>query len=137
MLGKDLKRKRNSSKIIFLLGKIKVMSDRLCHCLLKAGFNIVGGLSGGFVGVVAPAVAVAVVVVVFNVAAAAAAAVVVVGVVLVGVVGFDDSEVAAAKKSDFLKGDSPSNFCGRILAFLSSMANDLTLSRWLSKANGW
>jgi hypothetical protein len=135
MLGKDLKRKRNSSKIIFLLGKIKVMSDRLCHSLLNAGFNIVGGLSGGFVGVVAPAVAVAVVVV-FNVAAAAA--VVVVGVVvLVGVVGFDDSEVAAAKKSDFLKGDSPSNFCGRILAFLSSMANDLTLSRWLSKANGW
>jgi hypothetical protein len=133
MLGKDLKRKRNSSKIIFLLGKIKVMSDRLCHSLLKAGFNIVGGLSGGFVGVVAPAVAVAVVV--FNVAAAAA--VVVVGVVLVGVVGFDDSEVAAARKSDFLKGDSPSNFCGKILAFLSSMANDLTLSRWLSKANGW
>ena len=131
MLGKDLKRKRNSSKIIFLLGKIKVMSDRLCHSLLNAGFNIVGGLSGGFVGVVAPAVAVAVVVV-FNVAAA-----VVVVVVLVGVVGFDDSEVAAAKKSDFLKGDSPSNFCGRILAFLSSMANDLTLSRWLSKANGW
>jgi len=135
MLGKDLKRKRNSSKIIFLLGKIKVMSDRLCHSLLKAGFNIVGGLSGGFVGVVAPAVAdVAVVAVVFNDAAAAA---VVVVVVLVGVVGFDDSEVAAAKKSDFLKGDSPSNFCGKILAFLSSMANDLTLSRWLSKANGW
>jgi hypothetical protein len=136
MLGKDLKRKRNSSKIIFLLGKIKVMSDRLCHSLLKAGFNIVGGLSGGFVGVVAPAVVVVVVVVVvFNVAAAAA--VVVVVVVLVGVVGFDDSEVAAAKKSDFLKGDSPSNFCGKIFAFLSSMANDLTLSRWLSKANGW
>jgi hypothetical protein len=134
MLGKDLKRKRNSSKIIFLLGKIKVMSDRLCHSLLKAGFNIVGGLSGGFVGVVAAAVAV-VVVVVFN--DAAAVVVVVVVVVLVGVVGFDDSEVAAARKSDFLKGDSPSNFCGKILAFLSSMANDLTLSRWLSKANGW
>jgi hypothetical protein len=133
MLGKDLKRKRNSSKMIFLRGKIKVMSDRLCHSLLNAGFRIVGGLSGGFVGVVAPAVAV--VVVVFNVAAAAA--VVVVVVVLVGVVGFDDSEVAAAKKSDFLKGDSPSNFCGKILAFLSSMANDLTLSKWLSKANGW
>jgi hypothetical protein len=130
MLGKDLKRKRNSSKIIFLRGKIKVMSDRLCHSLLKAGFNIVGVLSGGFVGVVAPAVAVVVVVVVFNVAAA-------VVVVLVGVVGFDDSEVTAARKSDFLKGDSPSNFCGKILAFLSSMANDLTLSRWLSKANGW